>query len=358
MAVAPLADLGVEPLGAAAARVPPLEKVGQVRIEDARPPPVPGTRRGLRELPVAVDGALAGADPLGDVLDACPRQVQPPYVSPPLDQAFVALLGRPLDAPMRPPQRDGQRRDAAIVDGAGKPLLLVVRSGRGGLCQRGSFVQQEPLQSQGEAMEEVPAIRDLRGIRGAPRYALPVDPGAVARRHLDPGMPLQPSRQAFLGTLGQEVHHLVPFQIHQDRAVGVALPEGEVVHAQDDREQSLLQPIRLAGAGREVGQPLAEDPPLARGLVAEEAPGANLELDRDPVPGQVGDGAAVTAVYPGRAVPADRAARPPRPRCLKEMRTRLPRMLSPSKFRPSGSRSWAAMAVLMAAFLLTRLDGA
>jgi hypothetical protein len=110
--------------------------------------------------------------------------------------------------------------------------------------------------------------------------------------------------------------------------VGVALPEGEVVHfehphlpglrqcrafgpreqgvapddeaelgdqlgagapaqLQDDREQSLRQPSRLSDAGRDVGQSLAEDFPLAGGFVAEEAPGTDLERHRDPMPGQV-----------------------------------------------------------------------
>jgi hypothetical protein len=40
------------------------------------------------------------------------------------------------------------------------------------------------------------------------------------------------------------------------------------------------------------------------------------------------------------------------------MLTRPAPMLRFSKYRPSGSSSWAAMAVLMAALLLTRLDGA
>ncbi|MGH3144247.1 MAG: hypothetical protein ACRDTR_00420 [Rubrobacter sp.] len=119
------------------------------------------------------------------------------------------------------------------------------------------------------------------------------------------------------------------FEIDEDRAVGAALLEGEVVHAEDpdladlrqrrgldppqqgvargqdaqlsgqpgtrpaaelegDREQGLLQAARLAGAGgHHLRQPLAKDTPLAGGLVAEEAPRADLELDRESVPGEV-----------------------------------------------------------------------
>jgi hypothetical protein len=230
VAVAHLADLLVEALGAAAALVPPPEEVGQVGIEDARPPPVPRPRRGLRELPVAVDGALARADPLGDILDARPRQVQPPYVLPHLDEALVAPLGRPLDAPVRPTQADGQRRNV-VVDGAWEPLLLSARSRCSGTPECGPLAQQELLQPEGEAVEEVPAVRDREGVRGARVDALPADTRAVAADHLDARVLPEPPRYGFDRVPLEEVHHPMALEVHQDGARGVAPPEAEVVHA-------------------------------------------------------------------------------------------------------------------------------
>src|SRR5215216_707665 len=109
------------------------------------------------------------------------------------------------------------------------------------------------------------------------------------------------------------------FEIYEDRAVCAALLEGEIVHPEHpdlpdlrqgraldplqqgvatddktqlqgqpgarsatefegDREQSLLQPIGLAGASGNLPQTLAEDSPLARGVVAEEAADTDLEF--------------------------------------------------------------------------------
>src|SRR5215212_1879963 len=192
VAVAHLPDLLVEPLGAAATLVPPSQQVGQVGVEDAPPPPVARPWRWICALPVAVDGAVAGSDPLRYVLDARPHQVQPSDLLPPLDEALVALLCRPLDAAVGPSQADGQGRNV-LVDGAGQPLPFFARSGRGP-PQHGSLAQQELLQAQGEATEEVPAVGDLEGAGGARVDALPADVRAVSGDHLHARVPQKPPR--------------------------------------------------------------------------------------------------------------------------------------------------------------------
>jgi len=53
-------------------------------------------------------------------------------------------------------------------------------------------VQQELLESQGEAAQEVPAVRDLEGVGSAFCYALPADVRAVAADHLDARVLLEP----------------------------------------------------------------------------------------------------------------------------------------------------------------------
>jgi hypothetical protein len=167
---------------------------------------------------------------------------------------------------------------------------------------------------------------------------------------------LQPCDEALLGAFGQQVHHLVSLEVHQDRSVTGPATEGEVVDAEDlhfpragrgsgwggafgppeqgvaageqpqlgrepgpgpaaqfqhDRQQGLLQAVRLASTSGDLGQPLAEDTPFARGLVAKEAPRADFERHGDPMPGQIRDRARVAAVRPGGAATADRADAPP-----------------------------------------------
>src|SRR5215207_3512435 len=75
----------------------------------------------------------------------------------------------------------------------------------------------------------------------------------------------------------------------------------------DDRQQRRFQPVRLAGVGRHLRQPLAEDATLAGGLVAEEAAHLGAEDDGGAMPRQVGDLAGVAAVAPARRTAAHRA---------------------------------------------------
>jgi len=92
--------------------------------------------------------------------------------------------------------------------------------------------QQEVLQRQGEAVQEVPTVGDLFGLGGARRDAPGVDEGTVSGHHLHAGVLFEPLLQGLGGAIGQKVHHAAALQVDQDRAVGIALLEGEVVDAQ------------------------------------------------------------------------------------------------------------------------------
>jgi hypothetical protein len=109
--------------------------------------------------------------------------------------------------------------------------------------------------------------------------------------------------------------------------------------------------------GGDLGQPFAEDAPLAGGLVAKEAPRSDPELDENAMPGQVVDRAGVAAVHPGGVAPAKRAARPARPERGADAHAPASDAQALEVRTPLGSSSWAATAVLMVA-LLSRLDGA
>src|SRR5215208_775163 len=174
----------------------------------------------------------------------------------------------------------------------------------------------------------MPAVGYLRCAGSAFCQSLPVDVRAVTCRHLHlrAGMIIEPGYEALLGAFLKQIHNLAAFEVHEDGAVRAALLERKVVHPEHphlpdfcqgrtldplqygvassddtqlggqpgacsasefegDREQSLLQPIGLAGTSGYLRQPLAEDPPLARSLVAEEAADTDIKFHADPVPG-------------------------------------------------------------------------
>ena len=96
----------------------------------------------------------------------------------------------------------------------------------------------------------MPAVRHVRRAGGALGQPFPVDVRAVSGRYLHPrraGMALEPGHEALLGALREKVHDLAEFEIDEDGAVGAALLEREVVHAQnpdlaDLRQRRALDP--------------------------------------------------------------------------------------------------------------------
>jgi hypothetical protein len=192
-------------------------------------------------------------------------------------------------------------------------------------------------------LEQVPPIGGLNG-RGCPlARTLGVGAGTVTADHLHPGMPPQPVRERLGASVRQEVDNPAPLKVAQDRAVAVAAAPRPIIHAEHPRglawclrraatehaEQGGspnrhgqaerkprpgLAAERKADVALEVGQPrrparpwladlgqaLAED--LARAGVrdATEPSGLDMEGDHAPLPGQVGQGAPVTAVHPSR----------------------------------------------------------
>lgn len=77
------------------------------------------------------------------------------------------------------------------------------------------------------------AVRDLLGVRRALPNAFGVHTRPVSRNDLHARMLLKPSGQGRGTAVGEQVDRSVCLQVHQDGAVGVAFPEGPVVHTQD-----------------------------------------------------------------------------------------------------------------------------
>lgn len=120
----------------------------------------------------------------------------------------------------------------------------------------------------------MPAISDLDRARHGFLDGLRVGAGTIPADDLDAGVFAQPGGEGLRRAVGQHVDHAPGLDVDQHGAVGAALAERELVHAQDPRR-----------AGRDLGrlqqfeQPGASGPDVDR--VAEPFTGPPAQLDRD-----------------------------------------------------------------------------
>ena len=78
-------------------------------------------------------------------------------------------------------------------------------------------------------------VGHLGGGRRPVAGALGIGTGPIPRDDLDPGVFPQPLRDGLGGPLGEQGHGLPALEVHQDRAIGVPFPQGEIVHPQHGR---------------------------------------------------------------------------------------------------------------------------
>ena len=191
-----------------------------------------------------------------------------------------------------------------------------------------------------QVAQDVPAVRDLAGLRGAVADSVGVGPGPVPGDHLDAGMPPQPGSQRARLSVWQQVDHFIAFQIHEHRAVAMATAQRPVVHPEHPGRRTRCRPrpghqpqqgIRAGGHGkpageagsglaasgqgdlplqvcqppgparrhgRDVADALGEGPAGARRVGAVEPTSAEPEDDGAALPGQVAKAALVPAVDP------------------------------------------------------------
>ena len=83
--------------------------------------------------------------------------------------------------------------------------------------------------------QHVPAISDLDGLRSAVAGTLGVGAGAIARDDLHSGVIPQPGREGLGLSIRQQVHHLVPLEVDQDRPVAMTAAPSPIVDAQHAR---------------------------------------------------------------------------------------------------------------------------
>ena len=82
----------------------------------------------------------------------------------------------------------------------------------------------------GEVLQHMKTVCNLRGTRGSLTCALGIRTGPIPSDHFHPGVCLEPLRHCFGRAIRQKRYRLVALQIDEDRAIGVSLPQGKIIH--------------------------------------------------------------------------------------------------------------------------------
>ncbi len=105
----------------------------------------------------------------------------------------------------------------------------------GGVADRAPLVEEEALEGLAEVVQQVPAVRHLRGLGRAARRPVGVETATVTADDLDPGVFHEPRGDGVCGAVGEEVDDPVPLQIDQHRAEAAPAPPGPVIDPEDAR---------------------------------------------------------------------------------------------------------------------------
>ena len=204
--------------------------------------------------------------------------------------------------------------------------------------QLGGMDSEHVGQHAREILQQMEAVGHLAG-GGRPearRFRIRLRP--IPDDHLDPGMGLQPLRYGRGLSVGQQGQGPPLFEIQQEGAVGVTLPQRELVHAEDvrgadrraggttdhaqegvaadgeaerpaqsdpsrppegqaDSEEAGHQPQRAPGPRcGNARQALGEDAARAHGIAAEQLADAQLPGDAVATPGEIGECSGVRAM--------------------------------------------------------------
>ncbi len=227
--------------------------------------------------------------------------------------------------------------------------------GGGGLRQQWAFAGQDTFERLADVRQEVEPIRHLDRVGRALARAIGVGAAPIAGYHRDTRMGAQPRRDGVGRPIPQQVDHLMPFEVDEDRPVGLAAFVGPVIDAQDPRsgfvgsgvgadqardrrtapfepaplreprarraarfQAEVLQghPLRI-GPSRpgadDVWEPLAKDASGAATVDATKPTGLEAQADRPTAPRKIGQRAVVMAVDPRRLSMTQRAYPSPTP---------------------------------------------
>jgi transposase InsO family protein len=293
----------------------------------------------------AADGLPAAAGPNNDLLDRHALVRQRP-------NGRIRLLAAQEAVVLQPLSRGQQLR--TDLPGAERP------------ADRGHRPLHCVEEGSAGVLHQVPAVGDLRDLRGGADDRLTVAAAAVARDDLDGRMIRQPRLDRSGLAVGKQVDNLTSLQIADDGAVAMPALPGPVVdadnpgdrlrlrrpranHAQqrvlaDRHEQApgqalagaaaereaemvndALQPRRAARIGCDdvIPEPLGEDHPGAAFVPAPETPDRERDPDAPAISREVGKRSRVPAVDPARRLTTIRTHRSALPRARNGSHTTL-----------------------------------
>ena len=101
--------------------------------------------------------------------------------------------------------------------------------------QAGAVPGNPALDSLGQVVPQMPAIRDLGGQRRALGSAFRVAPAAVPADHLHARMSVQPGTERLRRPLREHVHRPAGLDVDQHGAVDMPLAQGEIIDTQNVR---------------------------------------------------------------------------------------------------------------------------
>jgi len=344
--IATLAEVTKQPHGIVAPCIPALEEIRLIRVEATVPAvATPFAPRKRGPLEIALDGAQTQPDLLGNGRSGPALVVQGPDLRMQRLPAGLALHGALLcrqgevvgwhrhgHRPIR------QRYGLLVHQGIDRVEGLALRAEH--------LVQGFP-----EILQQMKAVRDLRGCRSPLPRAFGIGGRAIARDALDPWMLPEPLGQGIGRAIWEERDWVAPLQINQHGAIRLAFPQREVIHTKDRRrrerrdrlspeqaqqrvpahpevplvaevhpgcapqsdaegDEALSEPQRASRpGGGHGGEPFGKDAAAAGAIAAK--PLADPQLKAHPIlgPGQIGEGALVVTVDPPRRGSAQRTGR-------------------------------------------------
>jgi hypothetical protein len=205
----------------ATATVPPGQKSGFVRIEEAAVTAVPRLAFGKGwALEVALHGAATEPHLFGN-------HIQGPAL--PMVRPDLLVMGHPLR-----PSRGGSRRRPSGWQGRWGHVAAWVRRGLGIDARQLRGVRPEHVgQHICQIPQQMKPVGHMEGRRGSQARRFRVGLTPIPHEDFNPGMRLQPPGDSNRLPIGEQGQRPPPGEVQQERAIGMPLPPGEVVDAQD-----------------------------------------------------------------------------------------------------------------------------
>jgi len=219
---------------------PPLAQIGGVPIADVGSSGALGTGEMVACVEIPPDRVAAHASPTRDLADGMPFPVQ-------RDDALIASVPACFNCDMLalrslrlPRWRRWPRRGRwvgrswgvwRLIWRRGLPVWLSSLDSQGDPAQHAMLARQEPIQRHPQVLQQVEAVGHLHGLWCCLSCTFGERPAAIPTHdlHLRSTVRAKPGGERGRFPVGQEVDHPMLLEVHQDRPVAHAPPQGKAV---------------------------------------------------------------------------------------------------------------------------------